>query len=58
MQAMEVPKGVKKENGIETIFENVSKLMKDSKLKIQVVIQISHQLLKSEISTVMHVSDC
>lgn len=33
MKAMEVPKGVKKENGIKTIFENVSKLMKDSKLK-------------------------
>lgn len=46
-QANESPKGVKKENGIETIFENVSKLMKDNKLKIQVVIQISHQLLKS-----------
>lgn len=26
MQAMEVPKGMKKENGIETIFEDVSKL--------------------------------
>lgn len=35
-QAIEILKGVKKENGIETIFENVSKFTKDSKLKIQV----------------------
>lgn len=46
IKAVEVPKGGKKENGKETIFENVPKVIKDVKLKIQVAIQISHRIFK------------